>query len=71
MEMPSWEFASGAPEQWKLTEGGLPSLVLITGEDFKTVVRNLLTCLLLNWRQLSQAPGASTIECPRGINVCK
>ena len=71
MEMPSWEFASGAPEQWKLTEGGLPSLVLITGEDFKTVVRNLLTCLLLNWHQLSQAPGASTIECPRGINVCK
>ena len=35
----------------------------------KTLVCDL-TRPLLNCNQTSQAPGASTVECPKGIDVC-
>ena len=40
-------------------------------EEFKTVVRDLLMCALLNRHQTPQVPGMSTVECSKGIDLCK
>ena len=54
-------------DQWGLDNRGFT----VYKEEFKMVVCKSLMCPLLNCHQISQAPGASTVEYPRGNNVCK
>ena len=40
-------------------------------EKLKTVVRDLLMRALLNRHQTPQIPGMPTVECSKGIDLCK
>ena len=60
------QFYSHAPNHVQHTYEGHANI-----EKFKTVVRDHLTRSQLNRRQTFQAPGESTVKCPRRIDVRK